>query len=102
MTLIQSEAVSAFRDHYKSIFKQLDRGPVLLVQNSKVAAVLVSPEQWNAQQAELQRLRLLNAAKRVLAEIHSGQTETTAHDELKQQILDQRSQKDRRSVATGI
>lgn len=102
MNLIQSEAVSTFRDRYKSIFKQLDRGPVLLVQNSKVAAVLVSPQQWNAQQAELQRLRLLNEAKRVLAEIHSGQAETISHDELKQQILNHRGQKDPRSVATGV
>ena len=92
MNIIQSEAVSTFRDHYKAIFKQLERGPVLLLQNSKVAAVLVDPAQWNRQQEEIRRLRLLLEAKRTLEDIHSGKAKTTSHEELKRLMLEKRTQ----------
>ena len=88
MNIIQSEAVSSFRDHYKAIFKQLERGPVLLLQNSKVAAVLVDPAQWNRQQEEIKRLRLLLEAKRSKAK---GEP-TISHDELKRLMLEKRAQ----------
>ncbi|MFN8493211.1 MAG: type II toxin-antitoxin system prevent-host-death family antitoxin [Caldilineaceae bacterium] len=51
MNTIHSESVSTFRNHYREVLAKVQAdGPILLLQNSQVAAVLVSLEQWNAQQ----------------------------------------------------
>ena len=40
--------VSHLRTHHRELFHQLEEGPVILVQRSKPAAVLVSVAEWNA------------------------------------------------------
>jgi PHD/YefM family antitoxin component YafN of YafNO toxin-antitoxin module len=91
MYKVQSEAVSKFRDNYTTVFSKLEQGPVLLLQNSKVAAVLVSPSEWNAQQEELMRLRLNNEARQAFAQIKSGEATTISHNELKRLMLEKRN-----------
>ncbi len=59
MSPVYSESVSKFRDNYATVLKQVEQGPVLLLQNSKVAAVLVAPEQWNALWEQLDNLQCL-------------------------------------------
>ncbi len=44
---IQAESISDFRENHQSILKKVADGPVLLLHESSVAAVLVSPERWN-------------------------------------------------------
>ncbi len=92
MEKLQSQAVSTFREHYRTTLRQLSQGPVLLLQNSKIAAVLVSPDQWNAQQQELTKFRLDNAARRAFEQVKNGEAKTMPHDELKRQILARRTQ----------
>ena len=45
----------------------LQKSPVVLTHRGHGAAVLVSPTQWNAQQAELKHLRLLLEAMQIKA-----------------------------------
>jgi PHD/YefM family antitoxin component YafN of YafNO toxin-antitoxin module len=90
MNPIQTESVSGFRDHYDDVLKQLNDGPVLLLQRSRLAAVLVSHEKWNRIAAKLKRLEqleLLAKAKETKARVARGEETTVTHDELRQLML---------------
>jgi PHD/YefM family antitoxin component YafN of YafNO toxin-antitoxin module len=53
MSTIQTESVSGFRNNYDTVLKKLVNGPVLLLQRSTLAAVVVSREEWNDIQTRL-------------------------------------------------
>jgi PHD/YefM family antitoxin component YafN of YafNO toxin-antitoxin module len=53
MRTIQTESVSGFRSSYDAVLKKLVNGPVLLLQRSSLAAVVVAGEEWNELQARL-------------------------------------------------
>ena len=57
MNAIYTESISDFRNNYDAALKKLAQGPVLLLQRSKPAAVLVEPESWNQIAEEMQALR---------------------------------------------
>lgn len=59
MHAIYTESISEFRNNYDAALKKLAQGPVLLLQRSKPAAVLVEPESWNQIAEEMQELRNL-------------------------------------------
>jgi PHD/YefM family antitoxin component YafN of YafNO toxin-antitoxin module len=44
----QMAAVSDLKHRHLEVFKRLKQGPVVLANRSQPAAVLVSPERWNA------------------------------------------------------
>ncbi|MBV7328252.1 type II toxin-antitoxin system Phd/YefM family antitoxin [Chloroflexi bacterium TSY] len=68
MTLIlPTLPITDLRTKQPEILGHLHESPVVLTHRGHGAAVLVAPEQWNAQQAELQRLRLLVAAMSIKA-----------------------------------
>jgi prevent-host-death family protein len=93
MNLVRAESVSNFRTHYREVLTKVQtEGPVLLLQNSQVAAVLVSAEEWNIQQRRLRQFELLAEAKRILADIDSGKAITTSHEELVRLLLEKRAQ----------
>lgn len=48
--------VSHLRAHHKEIFDQIEKGPVILAQRSKPAAILVSVENWNEREKYLEML----------------------------------------------
>jgi prevent-host-death family protein len=55
--------VSRLRAHHKQIFNQITKGPVILAQRSRPAAVLVSVGDWNARE---KRLEILEARLKYL------------------------------------
>ena len=59
--------ITDLRTKQPEVLNHLQQSPVVLTHHGHGAAVLVSPTQWNAQQAELQRLRALLEAMRVKA-----------------------------------
>lgn len=65
MSIVQTESVSGFRSNYEAILKKLVKGPVFLLQRSSLAAILVSPQEWNAM---IERLEYLED----LAEVYKG------------------------------
>jgi prevent-host-death family protein len=65
MNVIRSESVSNFRVHYRDILPRVKKeGPILLIQRSEVAAVLVSIEEWNRLQ-RLQHVTMLDEQSRL-------------------------------------
>lgn len=59
--------ITELRTKQPKVLHQLQETPVVLTHHGHGAAVLVSPAQWNTQQAELQRLRLLVEALQIKA-----------------------------------
>ena len=59
--------ITDLRTKQPAVLNQLQASPVVLTHRGHGAAVLVSPAQWNTQQAELRRLRLLVEALQIKA-----------------------------------
>ena len=94
MNTIQTESVSGFRDQYDAVLKKLSDGPVLLLQRSRLAAVLVSHEEWNRIAIKLKRLEqleLLAKAKEIKARVERGEETMISHEELKRLMLEKRA-----------
>lgn len=53
MNTIQTESVTSFRNNYEAILRKLVNGPILLLQRSALAAVVVAADDWNNLQARL-------------------------------------------------
>lgn len=79
--------ITELRTKQPEILNNLQTSPVVLTHRGHGAAVLVSPKQWNAQQAELRHLRLLLEAMQVKAEGKS----TMPLAEVKQRIAEKRA-----------
>ncbi len=75
MIEIQTESVSGLRNNYEKVLKQLSSGPVLLLQRSKLAAVLVAPDTWNALMRELEDLRDLVDIQQAKLELGDAEPE---------------------------
>ncbi len=58
-TLPQIEPITRLQREHNTILDLLRKGPVILTQRSKPAAVMVAPEEWDATAKELKRLRHL-------------------------------------------
>jgi prevent-host-death family protein len=79
--------ITDLRTKQPDVLNQLQQSPVVLTHRGHGAAVLVSPEQWNNQQRELQRLRLVLEAMQIKAR---GEP-TVALADLKQRIAEKRA-----------
>ncbi len=69
MENLQSESVTSFRERYKETIGRTAAGPVLLLQNSKIAAVLVSPDEFNQLQ-RYKKLALLDEQSQLVKQGH--------------------------------
>jgi|LakMenE18May11ns_1017448.scaffolds.fasta_scaffold9957487_10 hypothetical protein len=76
MNQLQTEPITQLQRNYNIVLDRLPVGPVMLLQRSALAAVMVSPEQWNAMTAELERLRRVVAGDRHFADMRNGQYST--------------------------
>ena len=57
--------ITDLRTKQPEVLSSLQQSPVVLTHRGHGAAVLVSPTQWNAQQAELKHLRVLLEAMQI-------------------------------------
>ncbi|MFN8492665.1 MAG: type II toxin-antitoxin system prevent-host-death family antitoxin [Caldilineaceae bacterium] len=57
--------ISALREQQAAVLDMADKAPVILVQDNKPRAVLVSVEQWDAIALELRNLKLGLEARRI-------------------------------------
>jgi prevent-host-death family protein len=64
--------ISDFHIRQADVLTKLGKGPVILAQRSKPAAVLLSMQDWDQMQAELKRLRRHAEADRQFAEMRAG------------------------------
>jgi PHD/YefM family antitoxin component YafN of YafNO toxin-antitoxin module len=56
--LPQIDTISSLKNDQAAVLAKLGKRPVLLLQNSKPIAVLVSPEEWNRTALRLRQLEL--------------------------------------------
>ena len=63
---------------------------VVIERYRRPAAVVVNYAQWQAWK-EAQKNEMITEAKKILADIHSGKTETTSHDELMRLMFEKRA-----------
>lgn len=84
--LPQLANVTELRNDYLALFAKLQNGPIVLAQRSKPAAVLVSPEQWDAIARRLEQYELLAQADRIDAEMDADPTQIVTHEELKRRL----------------
>jgi prevent-host-death family protein len=68
----QVASIADLRNSHIKVFAMLKQGPVVIASRSKPAAVLVSPEQWNALVKELDMLWCEREAALAKYKIASG------------------------------
>lgn len=66
-TVLPTLPITDLRKKQPEVLSRLQQSPVVLTHHGHGAAVLVDPEHWNAQQAELSRLRLVIEAMKIKA-----------------------------------
>ena len=72
MFRFQTDTITSMQKNYNLVLDKLSKGPVLLLQRSTMAAVMIDPEQFNAMTEELSRLRRIVAADKDFAAIAAG------------------------------
>lgn len=85
--MIQTESITNFRTNYKEVLKRALTAPVLLLQNSALAAVLLSPDEWNRMNEELKHLRRLLKADQRAKRLEENPGLAIPFDEVEQGLL---------------
>ena len=89
MQIPQIEPMATLSTDYRSILAKLTNGPVVLAEQNRPAAVLVSVRDYEKMSTGLMQLELLREAKRNLAKADAHPETTIAHDDLKRILLQQ-------------
>jgi prevent-host-death family protein len=71
--LPQVEKISVLKSNQAAVLAKVRRGPVLLMQRSNPAVVMVSPEQWDAVAQRLRELEWREEIHRAAIEAHNSQ-----------------------------
>ena len=78
--LPQIESITRFQRDHNSILGLLGKGPVVLTQHSKPAAVIVDPEQWDKMARRLQMLETINEARQIEARNDANNSWTSGEE----------------------
>ncbi|RIK42888.1 MAG: hypothetical protein DCC55_07420 [Chloroflexi bacterium] len=79
--LPQVEKISVLKSNQEAVLAKVKRGPVLLMQRSNPAVVLVSPEQWDAVAQRLRELEWREEVRRAAIEARTSQEADLSLDE---------------------
>ncbi|MDQ3249065.1 MAG: hypothetical protein M3Q45_07620 [Chloroflexota bacterium] len=82
----QTEAISNFKNRCEDVLTKLRQGPVLLMQRSQPAAVLIDPEAWNQHVVEMRNLRLLLLYYKRREAVRADPTSMVSDEELERQL----------------
>ncbi len=89
MTLIpQTEPISNFKNDQAAVLRKVKGGPVVLMQYSKPAAVLVDPEQWNRTLKRLQEFERATIIQQRVADAHANPGTDIAFDDFMTDLLE--------------
>ena len=81
--------VSHMRIRQAELLQKAKLGPVVLIERgSTPVGVLISPEQWNALNKQVQHQALLLAGRRIFAEMEGDPAKRISHEELRRQLAD--------------
>jgi len=82
MTIIpQTEPISNFKNDQTGVLHKIKNGPVVLLQYSKPAAVLVDPQQWNRMLNRLQAFERAEMIRQRVADAHVNPGTDIAFDD---------------------
>lgn len=82
MTFIpQTEPISNFKNNQVAVLDKVKKGPVVLMQYSKPAVVLVEPEQWNRTLRRLQEYERAETIRQRVADAHANPGTDIAFDD---------------------
>lgn len=89
MNLIpQTEPISNFKNDQAAVLRKVKEGPVVLMQYSKPAAVLVDPEQWNRTLKRLQEFELATIIEQRVDDAHANPGTDIPFDEFMADLLE--------------
>lgn len=86
LPISQTETISNFKNHDAEVLTKLQQGPVLLLQGSQPAAVLVDPAEWNQHVAEMRNLQLLLLYYKRREALRQNPSSIVTEEELEQQL----------------
>ncbi len=72
MSITQIVPITDMQKNYSKVLSQLEAGPVILSQRSKAVGIILSPEDYDKMNNELQRLQRIIAYDRQFAAIRAG------------------------------
>jgi prevent-host-death family protein len=78
--------VSELRNRHRAIFALLAKGPILLAQRSKAAAVLVSVEEWERRAKRLEELEWREEVRRVAKAAHETTEPDLSYDDFMKEL----------------
>ncbi len=82
----QTEPISNLKSNQSAVFAKVKQRPVLLLQNSRPLAVLVTPEEWNRAVLRIRELELLLLHHKRLLEMQTDPAQAVTHEELEEQL----------------
>jgi len=91
MRIPQIEPMTSLVSDYKDFISKLTNGPVILSEQNRPAAVLLSVSEYEKMATRLGQFELLREAKRNLAKAELHPDSVIAHDDLKQLLGRQRT-----------
>lgn len=86
ISMPQTEAISNFKNACDDVLAKMRKGPVLLLQRSQAAAVLVDPVMWNQHVEEMRELRLMLLYYQRREAANQNPELLVSHEELEQQL----------------
>lgn len=86
LSMPQTEAISNFKNACDDVLGKMRKGPVLLLQRSQAAAVLVDPVMWNQYVEEMRELRLMLLYYQRREAVQKNPALLVSHEELEQQL----------------
>lgn len=88
LSMPQTEAISNFKNSCDDVLAKMRKGPVLLLQRSQAAAVLVDPVMWNQYVEEMRELRLMLLYYQRREAVRQNPDLLVTHEELEQQLAE--------------
>lgn len=89
MNLIpQTDTISSLKSNQSAVFAKVKKQPVLLLQNSKPLAMLVSPDEWNRAVTRIRQLELLLLHHQRLLAMQQDPSQVVTHEELERDLAE--------------
>ena len=81
--------VNYMRIRQAELLQQAQDGPVVLIEKgNRPAAVLISPEKWNAMQRQIKQLEMLAESRRIFSEMAGDPAKRAPHETLRRQLAE--------------
>ena len=88
MLIPQTEPISNFKNDQAAVLRKVKSGPVVLMQYSKPAAVLVDPEQWNRLLRRVQEFERSETIRQRVADAHANPGTDVAFDDFMADLIE--------------